>query len=466
MRGFAMAPAVLFFFVAIVSPALAQAPVGGGEQRSAGACCKRYRDQGAADPGTDRQRVVLRPRARRAGGHRLPRRHRLDRGAARMGRLARRPHRGRHRGGQPHRGQPRYQLGSHPGMGRSREPQPEGPARGSDRGDRDRHPAPRLAARPGRGVADPLGAGATDRVAADADRWWRARRAIPVLIIGLYLVLQISGLTSLALTVLGGTGIAGIIIGFAFRDIAENFLASLLLSMRNPFHSGDLVRIGDNEGIVTNLNTRSTVLLTLDGNHVQIPNAAVFKSVIVNFSSNPSRRAEFLVGIGYDDRTSAAQSVIEDVLSAHPAVRNDPAPFVVVDELAASTVNLRIFFWFDSSTYSPIKLRSALMRQTKQALLANGISMPDEAREIIFPQGLPIYRGDAAEGQGIPAGRGKRPRRPSRRVRRDQRRGRPRQRGRRGASRGGERANGGGTGEPAQVAVMARRRRPGTGWPA
>ncbi len=86
--------------------------------------------------------------------------------------------------------------------------------------------------------------------------------AIPVFLLGLYLVLQIAGLTRLAITVLGGTGILGVILGFAFRDIAENFLASLLLSVRNPFRAGDLIEIGSHRGIVQNLNTRSTVLLT------------------------------------------------------------------------------------------------------------------------------------------------------------------------------------------------------------
>ncbi len=110
--------------------------------------------------------------------------------------------------------------------------------------------------------------------------------AVPVVLVGIYLVLQFAGLTRLALTVLGGTGLAGLVIGFAFRDIAENFLASLLLSVRNPFNMGDLVRIGEQEGIVRNLNTRSTLLFTLDGNHVQIPNAAVYKSVITNYSTS------------------------------------------------------------------------------------------------------------------------------------------------------------------------------------
>ena len=99
---------------------------------------------------------------------------------------------------------------------------------------------------------------------------------------------------------LGGTGLIGIIIGFGMRDIAENFLASILLSVRNPFHAGDLIEVGGNTGVVQNLNVRSTVLLTLDGHQVQIPNSIVYKSIIKNYSSIPSRRAEFTVGISYD----------------------------------------------------------------------------------------------------------------------------------------------------------------------
>lgn len=96
--------------------------------------------------------------------------------------------------------------------------------------------------------------------------------------------------------------------GFAFRDIAENFLASLLLSVRNPFRSGDLVEVAGHMGIVQNLNTRSTILLTLDGSHVQIPNATVYKSTIENFSSNPNRRANFAVGSSHPGATPPADS--------------------------------------------------------------------------------------------------------------------------------------------------------------
>ncbi|WP_297105526.1 mechanosensitive ion channel family protein [uncultured Devosia sp.] len=216
--------------------------------------------------------------------------------------------------------------------------------------------------------------------------------SIPVLLLGIYFVLQVAGLTRLAVTLLGGTGLVGIIVGFAFRDIAENFLASLLLSVRNPFSTGDLINVAGETGVVENLNTRSTVLLTLDGNHVQIPNATVFKSTIRNYSSTPTRRAEFLVGIGYDSSVAHAQMLISGILRQHPAVLNRPEPLVLVDELGAATVNLRVQYWFDSRTYSPAKTNSALLRQTKNALLDAGIELPDPAREVVFPKGVPLVQ--------------------------------------------------------------------------
>lgn len=219
--------------------------------------------------------------------------------------------------------------------------------------------------------------------------------AIPIVVLGVYFVLQVAGLTRLALTVLGGTGLAGIIIGFGFRDIAENFLASLLLSIRNPFRRGDLIHVAGHTGIVQNLNTRSTVLLTLEGNHVQIPNAAVFKDTITNYSSNASRRAVFTVGIAYDSPVAKAQRLITEILNRHPAVLDAPEPLVLVDNLGAATVNLQVTYWFDSATYSPAKINSALLRQSKNALLTNGIELPDPAREVVFPKGVPIVQGKA-----------------------------------------------------------------------
>ncbi len=214
--------------------------------------------------------------------------------------------------------------------------------------------------------------------------------ALPVFLVGLYIVLQIAGLTQLAISVLGGAGVIGIVIGFAFRDIAENFLASLLLSLRQPFRRGDFVDVAGRQGVVHSMNTRSTVLVSPEGNHIQIPNAAVFKATIENFSASPSRRGSFDVGIGYDASISDVQQIILHELSEHDAISADPEPMVLADTLGAATVTIKIYYWFDGAAISPLKLKSVLIRRVKKALMDAGISMPDEAREIIFPNGIPL----------------------------------------------------------------------------
>lgn len=222
--------------------------------------------------------------------------------------------------------------------------------------------------------------------------------AIPIFLLGLYFILKVANLTGLALTVLGGTGIVGIVLGFASRDIVENFLASFFLSLQRPFRTGDYIDVAGVEGIVQNLNTRTTVLLTLDGAHIQIPNALVFKDKVINHSASPYRRSDFNVGIGYDSVISDAQDLVLSVLRDHSGVLESPEPLVLVDNLGSATVNLKCLYWFDSETYSPIKIKSALLRLTKQTLMKAGISMPDETREVIFPQGVPVI---GLSGEGL-----------------------------------------------------------------
>ncbi|HSL17500.1 MAG TPA: mechanosensitive ion channel family protein, partial [Methylomirabilota bacterium] len=223
-----------------------------------------------------------------------------------------------------------------------------------------------------------------------------------VLLAGLYLVLRIAGLTQLALTVVGGTGLIGLVLGIAFRDITENFLASLFLSLQQPFREGDLVEVADVTGYVQRLTSRTTVLLTLDGNQVQVPNSTVFKSTIRNFTSNPNRRDDFIVGIGYDDSIPFAQEVAMKVLAEHPAVLSEPEPLVLVENLGPSTVNLRVYFWLDGGRHSWVKVKSSVIRLVKRAFQSSGISLPDEAREVTFPYGVPV-RMIGGEGAAEPA---------------------------------------------------------------
>jgi small-conductance mechanosensitive channel len=226
--------------------------------------------------------------------------------------------------------------------------------------------------------------------------------AVLVFLIGLYIVFHIADLTGVALTVLGGTGLLGIVLGIAFRDITENFLASIFLSVQNPFHAGDLVEINGTTGFIQRLTVRATLLMTLDGNHIQIPNSTVYKSSILNFTSNPNQRTTFTIGIGYDDSITTAQKIGAKILEDHPAVLKEPEPWVLLDKLATSTVNIQFYFWVNAQKHNLLKVKSSLLRLVKTAYQKEGISMPDEAREMVFPSGVPVQLSRESE---IPAER-------------------------------------------------------------
>lgn len=211
-----------------------------------------------------------------------------------------------------------------------------------------------------------------------------------VFLIGTYIVLRVSGLTQLALTIVGSTGLVGLAVGIAFRDITENFLASIFLSMQRPFATGDLVEISGVTGYVQQLNVRTTILMTLAGNVVQIPNATVYKANLRNFTTNANRREDFVVGIGYADSISDAQAIARNVLDQHPAVLEDPEPSVLVDGFGASTIDLRVYFWLNGREHSWLKVRSSVIRLVKVAFQKHGITMPDTAREVIFPRGVQV----------------------------------------------------------------------------
>jgi small conductance mechanosensitive channel len=211
-----------------------------------------------------------------------------------------------------------------------------------------------------------------------------------VLVAGLYIVLRVSGLTQLALTVVGGTGLVGLALGIAFRNITENFLASIFLSMQRPFETGDLIEVVGKTGYVQQLNVRATILMTLDGNIVQVPNATMYKESIRNFTASPNRQEEFTIGVGYEEAIDRVQEIALAVMAEHPAVLQEPEPLVLADALGKATVDMKIYFWFNGIEHNNLKVRSSVIRLVKRAFQMNGVTMPDEAREVIFPRSVPV----------------------------------------------------------------------------
>lgn len=215
--------------------------------------------------------------------------------------------------------------------------------------------------------------------------------SLVLILLGIYLFLFLAGLTGFAIAVVSGTGVVGLILGFAFRDIAENFISSLLLTIQRPFRIGDIVQINDFTGIIQKVTARATTLVDFDGNHIQIPNATIYKGVIKNLTANPLMRGQFVIGVGYDADIQHAQQMAQEITSAQDNVLIDPEPQILIDELGPSTYNIKVYFWVDVEKTSVLKMASVLMRKITQAFLEANISMPDDARERIFPEGMHFY---------------------------------------------------------------------------
>lgn len=200
---------------------------------------------------------------------------------------------------------------------------------------------------------------------------------VAVLLTGVLLALEILQATALVGAVLGAAGVLGIAVGFAFKDLVENYVASILLSVRHPFAPGDHVVIDDHEGKVVRLTSRATILITLDGNHLRIPNADVFKGTILNYSTNPRRRFGFDIGVGNNEDLTRVRAAAIDVLQEMAGVLDDPEPSLLVCELGDSTVAVRCHAWVDQREADFSKVRSEALRLVKERFDCDGISMPE-----------------------------------------------------------------------------------------
>lgn len=210
-----------------------------------------------------------------------------------------------------------------------------------------------------------------------------------ILIIVIFLLtLNIAGLSGIAGALLATAGASAFIIGFAFKDIAENFLAGIILAFNRPFHIDDTVQIEDVFGKVKTMEFRYTKIATFDGRSVYIPNADVLTKPVFNYTEDGFFRTDFVVGIAYENDIEEAKKVINECFKKHENVVDDEAhvSFVVEDELAASTVNLKVYFWVHTKDFrrNMLQVRGNLMKDVKIALEKNGFNLPADIRELKF----------------------------------------------------------------------------------
>lgn len=199
---------------------------------------------------------------------------------------------------------------------------------------------------------------------------------------GLVIALDILGATALLGTILGAAGIVGLAIGFAVRDTVENFIASIMLSIRQPFRPNDIVEIEGDTGKVIRLTSRATILLSFEGNHIRIPNATVFKSRIVNFSTNNERRFDFEIGVASDADLDHVRALTDEVVAGLYFVLKDPAPMSWVDRIGDGAVILVVTGWIDQNATSLALAKGEAIRMVKAAIEGAGIEVPDTTYRI------------------------------------------------------------------------------------
>jgi len=214
------------------------------------------------------------------------------------------------------------------------------------------------------------------------------RRTVRIIVtlVGVVLALKLLDLSTMAKAVLGSAGVVGLALGFAFKDIAENYIAGVLLSVRKPFSPGEFLRIDTHEGKVVALTSRTTILMTLDGNQLQLPNALVFKSVLLNYSLNPKRRFDFKTTIDPAHSIREAQALAIEAYSHIDGVLDDPAPSWTLLENAPTGVQLQFFGWVDQHHSDLGKVRSESIRLVKAAFARAGIQPPRTTYYVLTSQ--------------------------------------------------------------------------------
>jgi len=196
-------------------------------------------------------------------------------------------------------------------------------------------------------------------------------RAI-ILIFGFLLAFRILGFSGITASILAGAGITAFVIGFALRDIGENFLAGILMAFKRPFRVGDFVESGPIRGRVVALNIRDTQLKTTDGKDVYIPNAIIIKNPLINYTIDGYLRFDFVVKLrAGTDYNKALEIIKESVYKAEGIIKKRRHPSVNISGLSPDKVDVTVSFWIDTFT----------VKETSDKILSNVILSVQQALE-------------------------------------------------------------------------------------
>lgn len=232
-----------------------------------------------------------------------------------------------------------------------------------------------------------------------------------IVLVGLFVALSIVIPSIKANDLVQLLGISGVAIGFAFRDILQNFLAGILILLTEPFQINDQIVFKDFEGTIENIETRATTIRTYDGRRIVIPNSELFTNSVTVNTAFETRRLQYDIGIGYGDDIERARQLILEAMHEIQDVLKEPAPDAIVVELAASSVNIRARWWIQPPRRSDaLALQDKVLTAIKNKLTANGIDLPFPTQQILFHDQTEETDGDRTrQREGWPSGKNEAP---------------------------------------------------------
>jgi len=213
-------------------------------------------------------------------------------------------------------------------------------------------------------------------------------------VIAILLFLYIVGLSAIAGTTIGALGVSTFIIGFAFKDIAENFLAGVIMAFKRPFRIGDYVKTLDVQGSIVEMSLRDTHIKTSDGKDVYVPNGQILKNPLFNYTIDGFLRANFSVGIDYNADVEKARKIVLDVVNSIPGILGEDKPARThVKVLGSSSLEVEVHYWINTfdKQYSGLELKSIAQAKVVSALTHANIGMPGDIVELKnYKDGLTI----------------------------------------------------------------------------
>ena len=197
-----------------------------------------------------------------------------------------------------------------------------------------------------------------------------------VMIAGIALALTIMAPNLSPADLIAGMGVSSVAIGFAFQDILQNWLAGILILLRQPFEIGDQIIVNDYEGTVEKIKTRATIITTYDGKRVVIPNNTVYNTSVVVKTAHDFIRSQYDVGLGYDENYMDAMKILKETVEKGEGVTSEKPVETLVWDQADSWLTIRVRWWTKSDRASVVQVWSRVIHDTQKAMDEAGIDLP------------------------------------------------------------------------------------------